>query len=219
MTNTHFWQSVFPLAPMVMVPANHVTRHALPPFATWAKGPLSPLASVMRKRLVFGGDWDLAAQDCGKIKSFQRVHSLAEHLPNYRASLWYIAAISAYEKHGYFRHKNHRVYSIFEIDTLFEQELVPLVSSMRDTGYRQRPDSDVPLAMIGRNGEIIKTEKGRHRFAAAQAVGCKEFPLRIAAVHKDWLRSCGLHPFCTSRRRIVTEVRALELAYQAGPMT
>ena len=218
MTQGGFWQALFPVGPTISVPARHVTRHVLPPFAGWASGPKAPVVALLRKRLVFGGDWDLATELCADILSFRRVYSLAEHLPDYRQSLWYAAARRSFERHGYFRHKDRFARSVAEIDALFEQELVPLVMTMRDEGYRQRPGSDVPLAVITRTGELVKTEKGRHRFAAAQAVGCASFPLRITAVHRDWVRQCGLPRFGAPRARVISEIRALEARCQAGPV-
>ncbi len=218
MSMARIMSKVFSAGPMIMIPAAHVTRHAHPPYASWAGGIMARPMALMRKRLVFGGAWDQAATPCADMLSFRRVYSLAEHLPDYRASLWYEAARRSFEKHGYFRHKTTFARSVAEIDHLFEADLVPLVSSMRDQGYRQRPNSDVPLALIGRNGEILKTEKGRHRFAAAQAVGCSAFPLRIAAIHSEWVRSQGLSPFQARRSCIEQAVRQLEQSYQKGPL-
>jgi hypothetical protein len=203
-------QTLFPVGPTIHVPARLVTRHALPPFSGWG-GRFGTLpVALMRKRLVFGGDWDLAAHDCADMLSFRRVASLVAHASAYRDSLWYDAARRSFEKHGYFRHKTRFARSIAEIDALFEDELVPLVVTMRDEGYRQRPGSDIPLALISRSGEVLKTEKGRHRFAAAQALGLEDFPLRIAAVHRDWLRGEGIGGGPGTRGRIFGLIRALE---------
>lgn len=183
-------------APLVIwLDPRTVTLQALPPGAHWARrmrqlNPLdrlttAPLYALWRRRLVFGGDWDLATQDFQSTKQWRLTADLAAHREDYRASEWYRRAVASLERHGSFRHKSIHARSLSEIDHLFETLFLPLLDSMRQTGY-QPGRGDLPLGLIDREGRVLKSEKGRHRFAAALVAGVRRFPLQIAAIHRDW---------------------------------
>lgn len=181
--------------PVIWLDPQAVTLHALPPGAARAQwlrrfNPLdrlttAPLYALWRKRLVFGGDWDLAVRDFRGLKPWRLTADLAAHRDDYRASEWYRRAVVSLEQNGYFRHKTTHARSLSQIDHLFETEFLPLLDSMRRGGY-QPGRGDWPLGLIDRQGRVLKSEKGRHRFAAALVTGVRRFPLQIAAIHRDW---------------------------------
>ena len=184
--------------PVIWLDPQKVTLHALPPVAALAKwssrfNPLdrittAPLYALWRKRLVFGGDWDLAVRDFRGLKPWRLTADLVAHRDDYRASEWYRRAVVSLEQNGYFRHKTTHARSLCQIDHMFETEFLPLLDSMRRDGY-QVGRGEWPLGLIDRQGRVLKSEKGRHRFAAALATGARRFPLQIAAIHRDWARA------------------------------
>lgn len=189
---------IFPQKPVIWVDPRKVTLHALPPGGYFAqqmqrRNPLdrlstAPLGALWRKRLVYGGNWDLAAAPVDKLRQHRWTLDLAHRQADYRASHWYRKASKALDRDGVYRHKNLEACSLAELETLFEDEFLPLLKSMRLEGYQPRP-GDWPLGVIDRHGRVLKSEKGRHRFAAACAVGLARFPLQITAVHRLWAGS------------------------------
>ncbi len=184
--------------PVIWLDPQQVALHALPPGAAYARrmqkrNPLdrfttAPAYAVWRKRLVFGGDWDLDTQEFRSLRQWRWCADLDAHRDNYRASLWYRRATAALEKNGYFRHKAQQVRSITAIDQIFQSDFLPLLDSMRQGGYEPGL-GEWPLGLIDRHGRVLKSEKGRHRFAAALVGGLRRFPLQIAAIHRDWAGS------------------------------
>ncbi|MBE0497362.1 MAG: hypothetical protein IBX45_13160 [Campylobacterales bacterium] len=66
--------------------------------------------------------------------------------------------------------------------------MLGLLESMEEKGYNASLNPEHPRIMIGRNGELIKTRKGRHRFSAAQIVGAKNIVVEIDNIHPLWLK-------------------------------
>lgn len=187
--------------PVIWVNPRSIQLHVLPPGGAFAQqmqrhNPLdrlttAPLGALWRRRLVYGGDWDLACEPVDRLRQCRWVTDLAAQLPDFRASHWYRKARAALERDGLYQHKVFQARTLTELDALFEREFLPLLTSMHQHGYEQG-HGDWPLGVIDRQGRVLKSEKGRHRFAAARAVGVAQFPLQITAVHVRWAgRDCG----------------------------
>lgn len=183
--------------PLIWINPQKITFHTLPPGAEFARrmqrqNPLdrfttAPLYAMWRRRLVFGGDWDEATQEFSSLRQWRWMADLAAHQDDYHSSQWYLAAAAALEKNRYFRHKTIYARNLQELEQVFETVFLPLLDSMHRKGYQQDL-GDWPLGLIDRQGRVLKSEKGRHRFAAALATGLTRFPLQIAAVHRNWAR-------------------------------
>lgn len=195
---------VLPAFPITLIQVNpdKLVQHTLEPhlrWFVWAQVHLPQhlnrsltyrLKYLLGRRGVFGGDWDMQSRPFAEREEFRLVSNLAESLPDYRASDWYAMAARQIARSGAFAHKSHVVRTTQELDALFSRELVPLLTSMAEHGYRHHEGADLPEAMIGRDGTLIKTSHGTHRFAAIKAVrGGGLFPLRIVGVHRDWLKA------------------------------
>jgi len=186
---------IMPEKPVIWVHPQKITLYVAPPgaaFALWmrARNPLdrvtsAPAYALWRKRLVFGGNWDLATAEVRTLRQSRWTADLARHEADYRASKWYRKARAALERDGVYRHKTLTARSLGALEALFETDFLPLLDSMRRAGYQPRGD-DWPLGVIDRQGRVLKSEKGRHRFAAALATGVTRFPLQIAAIHRHW---------------------------------
>lgn len=144
---------------------------------------------VQRRRRFIGGTWDEAVERFEEHGSYQRLQSLWASLPDYQESAWYQEVLEDIASRGGHTHKGHRVTSESEAQELFEGSLIPMLYSFRDEGYREQEGEEVPRAMIGRGGRLVKISIGRHRLAAAQITGSPgAFPLRIVAIHRDVLK-------------------------------
>lgn len=186
---------IFPEKPVIWVNPQSISLHALPPGGYFAQqmqrhNPFdgvttAPLGALWRRRLVYGGRWDLATMPVDQLRQYRWMQDLARQGSDFRSSKWYRKARSAIERDGSYCHKTHCARTCPELDTLFETEFLPLLESMRTTGYRVIP-GDWPLGVIDRHGRVLKSEKGRHRFAAARVVGLDRFPLSISAIHRIW---------------------------------
>lgn len=181
--------------PVIWIDPQKILLHAAPPgaaLARWlqAHNPLdrittAPAYALWRKRLVFGGNWDLATDEVQRLRQSRWIADLARHETDYRASHWYRRARAAIERDGIYRHKTLVARDPQTLERLFETDFLPLLDSMRRQGYQPR-GADWPLGVIDRQGRLLKSEKGRHRFAAALVTGVSRFPLQIAAVHRLW---------------------------------
>ena len=135
------------------------------------------------------GDWDLATSSFSDHLTFQRMQDLQAHLSDFRSTEWYKGAVQEFERTGAFRYKQKFMRSIGEIDTFFVDYLVGLLLSMQRSGYLSDVGGDRPGVMINRDGELIKSPGGRHRWAAATLVGVDAVPVEIEHIHPMWLKS------------------------------
>ncbi len=58
---------------------------------------------------------------------------------------------------------------------------------MEKNGYLESKGVDTGFGAIGRNGELIKMQRGRHRLSIAKLVGAPTIPIRILFVHPEWI--------------------------------
>lgn len=163
-----------------------------------------------KKRLIHDGDWDLKCEPIEETEAYRNLLSLYRVLPNFRDSGWYAQALRELEVSGVFSHKYHVATEPADVDRVFQEVLIPLLFSMKAQGYVQHDGDDIPEGMISRHGELIKTEKGRHRLAAARIVGADTlYPLKIVAVHRRWREVESCVPLSASRERLASAIRAL----------
>lgn len=188
--------------PVIWVRARSLTIHALPPYDSIRlslqevlpkpvnRYTVNQVFRLVRKFLIFGGSWDRATTPFVEHSAYKNMRDLQESLPNFQKSAWYQRALLQLEEDGTFWHKKHRAETPEDVDKIFRTMLVPLLESMNESGYEQRDGDDYPQGLISRTGEVIKTQKGRHRLAAAQLADREILiPLKIIAIHKDWW--CG----------------------------
>ncbi len=154
---------------------------------------LGRLYRLAKRRLVFAGDWDLQGERISEMPTYRNLEGLYRVMPDYRGCEWYRRALQQIESGIPYHHNIHlQARSQAELDGLFEHHFMPLLSSMASQGYRHQEGADLPDGMVTRHGELLKTERGRHRLAAAQIVGADTlYPLRIVAVHRAWWRGQG----------------------------
>jgi hypothetical protein len=120
------------------------------------------------------------------------MEDILNHLDDITLSETYKINAAYLERKGQVKIKGKKLKNTTELRIHLEEKFVKLINSIKLDGYRADLAPDLPCAMIGRNGEIIKTRAGRHRFATAQLVRPKDFfPLRVIAIHAEWMPGLG----------------------------
>ena len=208
--------------PLVINP-QRVTHYITPPYQA-LQNLLCPLewlgvtrisARLAQSRYVFGGDWEVQAFPFTERAQYRRLRSLADALPDFRASNWYQEGLAAIQSGGSFHHRRHFAHSVAELDALFASLLVPMLESMQQTGYQQRPGDDQSLWIIGRDGTVYKSRHARHRFAAALVTGvCSGFPGVVDTVHREWWTREVLPGSGSLHQRFNAALARLEARYQ-----
>jgi hypothetical protein len=163
------------------VDPGRVPRHAVRDFTRRQ-------ASLGRSaRFVCPGDWDLTPLGfCGDFRHRGTRELLAAELryretPTYHQMLRDLAAGSP--------PRWHVPLSTPEAVDAYWESRVALTRSMLDQGFVWTDDSEHLGVAVGRDGGLVKTSNGNHRFALARALGLPGVPVRIDAVHTSWLHA------------------------------
>lgn len=180
-----------------------IKNHAPPPLYSWSRKKflikkrygkvisriiLLPYTSLF----VYSGKWDLSAKPFKEYHTYINMLDLYRNKNDFRNSLWYKNAKRDIEQDGRFIRKDRSFTSLYELDTLFEENLLDILISMEETGYENNKAQDSCGVMISRSGELIKSfGMGNHRLAAAQLVGLKSIPVTVTRVHKEWFKEVG----------------------------
>lgn len=161
------------------------------------------------------GGWDVQTSLFRDHPTFHRVLDLERHLDDFRASEWYEDALREFHTTGSFRYKKRYMSSVAAIDAFFSGYLVALLVSMRDAGYRSDAADDRPGVMIDRNGALIKSPGGRHRWAVATLLEVDRVPVQIEHIHPAWLRQIEGGFSGASLTRLKDALRAVQSAHSA----
>ena len=141
------------------------------------------------------------------LEKYKKVDDLIAKKEDYPSSLWYNNLYSKLESGGCAKHKNIRMGSKKELDFFFENYVLKLVHSISDNGYNDSIDQDVANIMIGKNGEIHKSNAGDHRFFIAKIVGAPLMPFKIKGVHESFMEA---HNIPDNRHGIKKLIRVIE---------
>lgn len=145
---------------------------------------------IRTREYLLGGEWEQKTVPFRSIKRCYLIEDLFKNRHQYQNSLWYGRAMKTLEERGFFKYKHLLMHDQTSVDSFFENNRLPLLDSMFEHGYQQRPQDDVPYFLVGAQGQLYKSRRGRHRFAAALATGVKAgFPVRIETIHTQWWKS------------------------------
>jgi hypothetical protein len=133
------------------------------------------------------GNWDLESGFFNGQPTYLEMHDLWQHAHDWRQSMLYQKAAAELVMTGGFRYKKTYLQTAQELDDFFENYLVGMIHSMKQNGYDKSKASDNPGVMIGRNGELIKSPRGRHRWAVASVLGIGGVASEIDCIHPDWI--------------------------------
>ena len=133
------------------------------------------------------GDWDTMKYPVEELKTYSYLKDLWSCKDDFKQSLWYQEALNTLMKKGYYQHKKTKVTSLQALDALFQNSLLMLLSSMKIKGYLPHLNHENPRVIITREGELLKSRKGRHRFCAAKIVETPEIIVEIDNIHPLFL--------------------------------
>lgn len=142
-----------------------------------------------RERFILPGRWDL---NCGRFRDLERyqaVEELRRYDFDYTQCTRFRALLEPVRRGEVFSYKNKGLVFRTEADVhAYMRGHVEVCKSMRDFGYLPEKANDHICVMIGRNGDLIKEVRGRHRLAIAQVFGVPEVMVLVRHVHPIWVR-------------------------------
>jgi len=144
------------------------------------------------------------------LEKYLMVKDLVERDGAYQQSRWFASLHADVERDGRARHKDVEMRSVAEVHAFFEAYVLPLIDSMRRSGYDLKRGAQLGQALIGADGRLHKANNGDHRFFVARIVGTESFPLRIAGAHEAWVRQVGLDARLADADRLAAAIRDVE---------
>jgi hypothetical protein len=125
-------------------------------------------------------------------------------------SLWYEELCTRLAERGPLSVQGWSVRRPEDAERFLVEYILPIVDSLELHGYRTDLTEDLGYALVGKDGEVLKSKQATHRFFIARALRLPTFPVRITAVHKSWWRNavCEHH----DRRRPADWRERLEAA-------
>lgn len=142
-----------------------------------------------RERFILPGRWDL---NCGRFRDLERyqaVEELQRYDFDYTKCTRFRELMEQIRGGEVFSYKNKGLVLRSEADVhAYMRGHVDVCKSMRDFGYLLEKANDHICVMIGRDGDLIKEVRGRHRLAIAQVFGVPEVVILIRHVHPIWVR-------------------------------
>lgn len=128
----------------------------------------------------------------------KRMADVWTHRNRLEASETYSRISQVLAEKGVYRHKKYELRQHSEIGAMMQACYLDLLESMSREGYQAGRTSSFATGGIGkvivwRDGRLLHENGATHRLAAARIVGLRHgFPLRVVAVHRDWLALQGI---------------------------
>ncbi len=148
------------------------------------------LGDLMLWRSLFnpGGPWDTNTTAITELEKYQNMKDLWAHNKDFYNSGMYRDMYKQLQHSGQTKYKKKTFRDRAGLDAFFENYLLAMLWSMYRNGYDESLDSEIPRAAIDREGRLVKTRRGRHRFSAAAVTGAKQIPLEIDNIHPLFLQ-------------------------------
>lgn len=182
-------------------------------------------ALAMTERFLDAGDWSAALMPLAEDNVWDEIHQIVAAEGDWRATRAYRKAKKAAGRGEPVRRNGRRLATLDEVVAYFRRT-TDLVASVRRHGLLARGEArtlgfgktshggarlasqewserDVGVA-IDADGALVRLGPGRHRWAAACAVGVVEATVEVRLIHIDWLErareSSSLPPHAAVRR-------------------
>lgn len=141
-----------------------------------------------RKMFVYPGGWDLDCDLFSELSTYRFIAEMKRYDLDYTKCSRFRELVKRVNEGEPVRYKNKELILATESDVHeFMKSRVEVCKSMRDLGYLPEKIKDHICVMVGRNGDLIKEVRGRHRLAIAQVFGVKEVLVLIRHVHPIWV--------------------------------
>ncbi|PRX31213.1 hypothetical protein SAMN05216257_1046 [Meinhardsimonia xiamenensis] len=165
---------------------------------------INRLAREARRFDIDGRRWQRGRIEDGK--TFRRMLDVWENRGKLEASETWRHIAQALRTVGLWKHKGLTITDPDRIEDLIRACFLNLLESMSREGYvagRVTPGTTggIAKAVVWADGTLWHENGATHRLAAARIVGLRRgFPVRVVAVHRDWLCANGIHGLCTLER-------------------
>lgn len=120
-----------------------------------------------------------------KTKKYRYLEDLIANRPNYERSCWFQHLQSDLNTRGFVSYKHKIFKSVEDLHDFFQNYLLDLINSMEKEGYKMEKARKLGTVMIGKNGNLHKSNAGDHRFITAKILGIPSIPLRIKGIHQS----------------------------------
>ncbi len=156
-----------------------------------AVSPFARTASRLYRLRPFAvpGGWDRSAVPHHQHGSYRDMAEMVDCDGDFRRTAFYERFRRQLAETGHAAYKDVTITSVPQLDRLFEDRFVALVETMKRDGYDRSISQDIGRVVICRNGGLLKTGSGRHRFHLARILGVPKVPVEVSGVHTAWLRS------------------------------
>ena len=147
------------------------------------------LEKLAMGKLFYGGNWDLAATLFVESDWIKNIKSLKLNYKDYKNSEWYKLLQSKIVENGFYNYKQNVIKNEKDLEFLFENYFKEMIESLRVKGFiiNENDSRDIPKALIGRDGDLIKTGNGCHRLAIIQEFDIEcSYPIQIIGIHKKF---------------------------------
>lgn len=157
----------------------------------WVKG-----HEDYKKRFILNGDWDLGKYSIEDYKynleatsyKFKTVEDIFINKVNFKKTEEYKHHIDRLLKNGKTR---DGIKTEKELDEYFEK-MINLFHSIKRNGVLAQKEigyleEDGIGCVIDRNGNLLKSHNGHHRFLIASILGIEKIPVHILGVSKEWV--------------------------------
>jgi hypothetical protein len=149
-----------------------------------------------------------------ELPRYQKVMDFVGSLDDYRKSTWYRNLQQDILQSGVARHKSIYMRSMDDLDAFFQGFVLDLIGSIQRDGYIVSRSSEHGLVMIGADGELLKANRGRHRFFVARWVGLPTMPFIVWGVHEAWLRRHRVNATAAGIERLAEALDAVAQSHR-----
>lgn len=123
---------------------------------------------------------------------YKILKNLIDTKSDYRKSIWYEDLFLKIKIDGIVRHKKIIIKNNHELNEFFENYVLDIVESMERDGYILNKSKQIGYVMIGKEGELHKSNAGDHRFIIARILGVPKIPLYVKGIHEECLEKKGI---------------------------
>jgi hypothetical protein len=146
-----------------------------------------PARRAALSQFIWPGDWDCTGLDFMTGRRYRFIADLWLHREDLAKSESYAHLIQLAARGRPYRSAHKGVL----LDTpqrirLYLEMYLGYMEGMQRHGFDKHRGKDRLAVAIGRNGELIKLNRGLHRLAMAQVLELEEITVQVRAVHASW---------------------------------
>lgn len=140
-----------------------------------------------RNQFIWKGDWDLHTFDFKSINRYRFIEDIWVNRDELSLSQAYQDLVDKIRSGRPFRSHQKGVFldSPEKIITYLSQYII-YMRDMQENGFDATLGKDCLSVAVGRDGGLLKLNRGLHRLAMAQVVGLDRVVVRILGVHVKW---------------------------------